>query len=1341
MAANMTVIFQLIDQMSDALSTIASNGDRVVESWEASASAADSAFGSASTGAQRVAETCSGVASAAQEAGNAMQQGAESTDYWTAAVGNYDKEMLEAVYSTEELVQMGLKSADALQEEASAADQAAEAADELGDAAEESGEQQEEMGKKGVEAIQALSDLLAAAGIIKLVREIGEAFMEAAEDAARFESSIAQLQTIAGAEHLGELTQDINELSRETGIASSDLAIVAYNAISAGSAVEDAVSTASAASKLATAGFTDTTSALSVLSTAMNSYGEAAGTATQISDSLITVQNLGVTTVADLSMQMGRAIAVASGYSVSLGNLEAAYISTTKSGINTARSTTYISGMLNELGSASSDVSTILQETTGKTFGQLMQSGASLADVLGILYDSVNGDSEAFMNLWGSAMAGMAASSIINQGLDQFNANLQAVENSAGATEQAYAVMADTTEHAHQRMKNSVEQVSIAFGSALNPAFEKAYDGIASIANAVAHFIEMHPNLTRALTAITVGLGIAAVGIAAVSVVMTGLTAKVVEFGVALNAALGPIGWVSLGISALAGALLAYGLMSDTAKTETVNLTETSRQQYQAIQSLTAEYENACAAYGENSAEALRLRNELTDLQAAYDATRQTVEEFVAECDALTSAHQELMQSYEDSMGSIDEQETNTLALVQRLEDLASANTKTAASENQMKAIIQELNSEIPGLALSYDDLVSGTNNWAASVKRAAAAQAEQQRQAEKYQTYVDALSEQQALEEQIAATEENLALARERLANMSIGPGTSDADRDAYYAAADAVQQYEDKLGELNGAMLENQNLIAEIEGSWEAEGQAAQAALEGATSGEQAGLLVLQEFEGEIQALCAAYDEAYEAAKSSFEGQFGLFDEAQASMDATVANAQKALDSQLEYWQNYNENISTLKNMSAEDLGMTQQNYDALMSYVQDGSAEAAGLAQDLVNNIEAGNTEAVAALGETIGEVQAAREEVAANVAEWQTDFEGKLGELKDSMHNAVNDLDLSAEAQEKATATIDSYISAITAGTGSAVEAANALSLAVQQALEGTTSDMEATVTFTADTSEVDAYQPADKTASARYEVDPAAVDGYTVPDKSATAKYNLDSTAPDAYQPDDKDAEAVYSVNSSNVDRWTPPNKTATLTYTIQTTGSVPGHASGTTDAEDVFVAGEQGPELIVGKAGATVFPAEETERILNAVSAISDRRSSPVVATATTPRTAAFSDYGDTYTMERTLNEGDVLTETIINNGDTIYNYETARENDETGSIIYFPVDTGKDRDTFRETPADAGTKRIILSLEGKGNIEVSGNGADTEQIVAVLYEHLKPALTKIITEEIFEEGDGTYGY
>lgn len=58
---------------------------------------------------------------------------------------------------------------------------------------------------------------------------------------------------------------------------------------------------------------------------------------------------------------------------------------------------------------------------------------------------------------------------------------------------------------------------------------------------------------------------------------------------------------------------------------------------------------------------------------------------------------------------------------------------------------------------------------------------------------------------------------------------------------------------------------------------------------------------------------------------------------------------------------------------------------------------------------------------------------------------------------------------------------------------------------------------------------------------------------------------------------------------------AANSYNINVSVPVEGNATGTTNSADTFIAGERGAELIVGKKGSTVFPASETNRIINAV--------------------------------------------------------------------------------------------------------------------------------------------------
>lgn len=328
------------------------------------------------------------------------------------------------------------------------------------------GEAGQKIANLGSIAQAAAATAAAAWGALKL----GEFISDAVEIGSEYETAFAKVQTIMDKTQTSseEMSSAIKALSNETGIAAAELSGSVYDAISATGDTANAVSLVGDASKLATAGFAESGDALSVLTTIMNAYGLSADEARNISDSLIMTQNRGVTTVGALAGSMGKAIATASAYSVDLNNLEASYISLTKAGISTEESTTYLSSMLKELGSANTKVAKIIKSETGKSFGQMMSDGASLADVFDILVKSVNGDSEALINLWSSAEAGKAANAIASQGIDYFRESLEELHNSKGLTESAYATMASTFEHQSKLIKTNWDNLGISIFDCLS---------------------------------------------------------------------------------------------------------------------------------------------------------------------------------------------------------------------------------------------------------------------------------------------------------------------------------------------------------------------------------------------------------------------------------------------------------------------------------------------------------------------------------------------------------------------------------------------------------------------------------------------------------------------------------------------------------------------------------------------------------------------------------------------------------------------------------------------------------------------------------------------------------
>lgn len=1111
--ATLKVVFKAIDEISSKFNEMTQSGERALEAFENTGTAADGALSKVSRTAAQTAKSTDATA--------------DSVDDLSSAIGDYEKATGQAANSTGILSEKTTETEKNLDEAAEAARKASEEVEKFGDKSEETGKQSEESSKKGRDGIKELQGVLASAGIAATLNEIKNGFFDCSEAAAQFETSTAMVATIADTSQksLSNISKEVRSYSNETGEAASDMAEATYQAISASVNTADAAAFAGTATKLAVGGFTSATTAVDVLTTAINSYGLAASDATQLSDYLITTQNLGKTSVDQLAQSVGKVIPLASAYNVQMDNLSSAYAVLTANGIATAESGTYLKSMLSELGDTGSDVSEVLLNSTGKTFAQLMEQGYSLGDVMSMLGDAVDGDSTAFNALWSSTEAGIGALSLFNAGADKYDSVLESMRTSAGATEKAYSTMADTTDKSKQRMENAFNNLKISVGDVLNPALTQVYEGFTGVFAGMSDFVDEHPAVVAAISAIAVGVGGFTGALAAYNLATT--AAKFVTEAFTATLAANPYVLAAAGIVAVTAAAVTLTGVLITQSDEYEGMTATCRDQYDELQRLNDQYNAACEQYGENSDAANSLRYQLDQLNDEFETNRQTVKEFVAECDGLVESHNKVMDAYNSSTSSIKDQELGTLALTQRLGELASQNTQTTASYTEMKAIIDQLNADVPGLGLTYDGVTESVDATVEAIKKAAKAQADSEYKAEQQQTYVDLLKEQSSLEQQIAEAEANLDAERQRR-GMRQDDVTGDwvsgsgfwMEDSPWVAWTSDIDDYKKSLEELQAAYDENQQTLSDIEGEWRGVAQAVEDSQNQTVSYEEAVSAAVSAAQTELDNLTAAYDKAYESARTSIEGQIGLFDTMKTSSELSVSDMEKAMQSQTDYLNLYSENLK-----KAAEYGLD----DGLIKSLSDGSEESAGYINAIIQNIEklGGSTEGMPAaaskfvteFNSKFEETEKAKDTFADNVAKMETDFDEKMGEIETRMSKTVQNMEMTDEARKAAQDTIKAYCDAIRSMTGEAGSA-----------------------------------------------------------------------------------AEAVANAAASHLK--TEPTTTPTTTTPTATT--VTGHANGTLSAqEDVYIAGEEGPELIIGARGSEVFPTQETERILAAVNSVENATNAP----------------------------------------------------------------------------------------------------------------------------------------
>lgn len=387
-------------------------------------------------------------------------------------------------------------------------------------------------------------------------------------------NSIAQLSGKEWNKYVNEMKQG----ATDTGMAYSEYAEATYEAISAGVKYTDTTKFLDKANKLAKGGFTDLTKATDVLTTIQNAYGMSIEDTTRISDILIQTQNVGKTTVDELAGAMGRVIPTAQAQGVSIEQLGASYAIMTAKGINTAEATTYINSMFNELGKSGTDVDEILREISGKSFKGLMEEGKSVGDVLGMLDKYAKDNGKSLSDLFGSAEAGKAGLSLLGNGADEFNKQLQGMNESTGATNRAFEAMkspASKCKEALNNMKNAMSDL----GESMLPVIADSAEMASKFFTWASEMIKAHPWIGKVAFAlgallavigpvlIIIGSMITAVGKiifvfgklkVVFGIVATFIKTEVAGAFIALWVAMmtTPIGWIITAIGLLIGGLV-----------------------------------------------------------------------------------------------------------------------------------------------------------------------------------------------------------------------------------------------------------------------------------------------------------------------------------------------------------------------------------------------------------------------------------------------------------------------------------------------------------------------------------------------------------------------------------------------------------------------------------------------------------------------------------------------------------------------------------------------------------------------------------------------------------------
>ena len=263
----------------------------------------------------------------------------------------------------------------------------------------------------------------------------------AAKMAVDFNEGFGKVQTlIPGAkERVKEFQDEILNLSPAVGKTTKDLTDGLYEVISAFGDSADSAKNLELAAKGATAGGATTKDSIALLSAVTKGYGDTSNIAQKkVSDLAFTTVKLGQTSFPELAASIQRVTSQSNILKISQEELFSVFSSGTGVIGGAAEVSTKFSALLTEMQKPGDRLAKTFKALGVESGTELIENFGGLQGALQALKSEAEKTGEPISNLFGSAEAGKLALYASGEGAAKFTSDLQAMNQAAGATEQAF---------------------------------------------------------------------------------------------------------------------------------------------------------------------------------------------------------------------------------------------------------------------------------------------------------------------------------------------------------------------------------------------------------------------------------------------------------------------------------------------------------------------------------------------------------------------------------------------------------------------------------------------------------------------------------------------------------------------------------------------------------------------------------------------------------------------------------------------------------------------------------------------------------------------------------------
>jgi TP901 family phage tail tape measure protein len=314
-----------------------------------------------------------------------------------------------------------------------------------------------------------------------------------------FDRNMRNVNSIAGLSErpFKRLKQSVLELAGPTAQSPNTLANGLYDLVSSGFDADESMVILRKSALAASAGLTTTEISTKAVAAALNAYQLPASAAGRVSDALFETVNRGVLTFEQLATSIGDVLPFASQLHVDITEVGAAISTMTKQGLSSAEATTRYKNVLVTMLKPGKDLAKMLKEM-GVSGSELVKK-KGLQGALEAILDRTNGTKEAVGKLFPNirAMGGVLA--LTGQNAKSAGEDLEAFQNTAGATARVLAEQEKSFGFQVQRAWSELQAVLIEIGEQVLPIVIPPFLHLLGIVSDTVHSFAALPGPVKAV--------------------------------------------------------------------------------------------------------------------------------------------------------------------------------------------------------------------------------------------------------------------------------------------------------------------------------------------------------------------------------------------------------------------------------------------------------------------------------------------------------------------------------------------------------------------------------------------------------------------------------------------------------------------------------------------------------------------------------------------------------------------------------------------------------------------------------------------------------------------------